>query len=84
MLRIGFPGGAGEDQLEHPSWNERFERFEEENLAFLYPEQQGERRGPTFFKLVSQDRSYRLLSVGVGSSRLLCERGPVLSRPPRA
>ena len=36
ILRIDFPGGAGEDELQPIEWDEWFERFEKENLAFLY------------------------------------------------
>jgi hypothetical protein len=34
-LRIDFPA-AGEDQLEHISWDEWFQKFDENNLAFQY------------------------------------------------
>lgn len=54
VLRIDFPGGAGEDQLEHISWEEWFAKFEEENLAFLYQEQKASGEDSTFFKLVSR------------------------------
>ncbi|MDD9207134.1 hypothetical protein PU560_11760 [Georgenia sp. 10Sc9-8] len=54
VLRIDFPGGAGEDQLEHISWEEWFEKFEDENLAFLYQEQKASGEDSTFFKLVSR------------------------------
>jgi hypothetical protein len=54
VLRIDFPGGAGEDQLEHISWDEWFEKFEQDNLAFLYQEQKASGEDSTFFKLVSR------------------------------
>lgn len=54
VLRIDFPGGAGEDQLEHISWDEWFEKFEQNNLAFLYQEQKASGEDSTFFKLVSR------------------------------
>jgi hypothetical protein len=53
VLRIDFPGGAGEDQLEHISWDEWFEKFDEKNLCFLYQEEKVSGEGSTFFKLVS-------------------------------
>lgn len=37
VLRIDFPGGE-EEKLETISWEEFFETFEENNLAFLYQE----------------------------------------------
>lgn len=52
VLRIDFPGGAGEDELEHISWDEWFAKFEEENLAFLYQEQKASGEDSTFFKLI--------------------------------
>jgi hypothetical protein len=54
VLRIDFPGGAGEDQLEHISWDEWFEKFDAEELAFLYQEQKASGEDSTFFKLVSR------------------------------
>ena len=55
VLRIDFPGGAGEDQLEHISWDDWFEKFDDEELAFLYQEQKASGEDSTFFKLVSRD-----------------------------
>ncbi len=54
VLRIDFPGGAGEDQLEHIGWEEWFEKFEQENLAFLYQEKKASGEDSTFFKLVAR------------------------------
>jgi hypothetical protein len=55
VLRIDFPGGAGEDQLEHISWDDWFEKFEESKLAFLYQQRKASGEDSTFFKLVSRD-----------------------------
>jgi hypothetical protein len=55
VLRIDFPGGAGEDDLEHISWDEWFQKFDEQNLAFLYQESKASGEDSTFFKLVSRD-----------------------------
>jgi hypothetical protein len=54
VLRIDFPGGAGEDELEPISWDEWFEKFDEENLAFLYQESKADGEDSTFFKLVNR------------------------------
>ena len=54
ILRIDFPGGTGEDQLEHISWDEWFQKFEEQNLAFLYQDEKASGEGSTFFKLVKR------------------------------
>jgi hypothetical protein len=57
VLRIDFPGGAGEDQLEHIPWEDWFEKFEESGLAFPYQQQKASGEDSTFFKLVSRDDS---------------------------
>jgi hypothetical protein len=57
VLRIDFPGGAGADQLEHISWDEWFEKFEEADLAFLYQERKASGEDSTFFKLVSREEA---------------------------
>src|SRR5688572_8963363 len=36
LLRIDFPGGAGADQLAPLEWEEFFEQFDKNGLAFLY------------------------------------------------
>jgi len=54
ILRIDFPGGAGEDALEHIGWDEWFAKFEENELAFLYQEQKASGEDSTFFKVVNR------------------------------
>jgi hypothetical protein len=54
VLRVDFPGGAGEDALEHISWDEWFQKFDEKNLCFLYQDEKASGEGSTFFKLVSR------------------------------
>jgi hypothetical protein len=54
VLRIDFPGGAGQDRLEHIGWDEWFEKFEDADLAFLYQEKKASGEDSTFFKLVSR------------------------------
>lgn len=55
VLRIDFPGGAGEESLQHLDWDTFFEKFEEEDLAFLYQEQKADGSDSTFHKFVSRD-----------------------------
>jgi len=55
ILRIDFPGGAGEEQLEPISWTEWFEKFDANNPAFLYQETRKSDEESTFFKLVSRE-----------------------------
>lgn len=54
VLRIDFPGGAGEESLEHIGWDSWFEKFEESKLAFLYQSEKASGEPSTFFKLVSR------------------------------
>jgi hypothetical protein len=55
VLRIDFPGGAGEDELAPISWDEWFQKFDDEGLAFLYQESKASGEDSTFFKLVRRD-----------------------------
>ncbi len=57
VLRIDFPGGAGEDALEHVSWDDWFRKFDESGLAFLYQQEKASGEDSTFFKLVSRNGS---------------------------
>jgi len=53
ILRIEFPGRGDDERLEEISWDEWFQAFEDNNLAFVYQEETdgGESR---FSKLVSR------------------------------
>jgi hypothetical protein len=57
VLRIDFPGGAGSDRLRHITWDEWFEKFDEEDLSFLYQQQKASGEDSTFFRLVRNDGS---------------------------
>ena len=39
VLRIDFPGDTGEESLRQISWEQFFDKFEKEHLAFLYQEE---------------------------------------------
>lgn len=54
VLRIDFPGGAGEEELEPVGWERWFQVFEDNRLAFLYQEQKASGEDSTFFKLVQR------------------------------
>ncbi len=51
ILRLNFPG-YDEDSLEEISWDEFFEKFEENKLAFLYQEETAGGERSNFNKLV--------------------------------
>ena len=54
ILRIDFPGGAGDDALEHISWDEWFQKFDEQGLAAIIQEEKTDGEGSTFIKLVNR------------------------------
>lgn len=55
ILRVDFPGFSGERTLEHVSWDEWFDRFEQSELAFLYQDRTGSGRPSRFNKLVGRE-----------------------------
>ena len=55
ILRIDFPGVGDDDALEEIPWNEWFDAFEENRLAFVYQEETNEGEESRFSKLVSRD-----------------------------
>ena len=55
VLRIDYPGYSGEDRLEEISWEEFFEGFEENKLAFLYQEKTSDGELSRFSKLVDRN-----------------------------
>ncbi len=55
LLRIDFPGYSGGDRLEEISWDEFFQKFDEEGLAFVYEDRTSGGKTSRFSKLVSRD-----------------------------
>jgi hypothetical protein len=55
LLRIDYPGYSGGDTLEEISWDEFFEGFDENNLAFLYQEKTKDGSKSRFSKLIDRD-----------------------------
>ena len=54
ILRIDFPGRGEDEGLEEISWDEWFDAFEENNLAFVYQDTTAEGETSRFYKLVSR------------------------------
>ena len=57
LLRIDYPGFSGEERLEEIKWDEFFEAFEENNLAFLYQDKTKDGKQSRFSKLVDRDKA---------------------------
>jgi hypothetical protein len=55
ILRIDYPGVGDEESLEEIAWDECFEAFEDNRLAFLYQEETKEGEESRFSKLVSRN-----------------------------
>jgi hypothetical protein len=53
-LRIDFPGFSGAQSLEQISWEEFFEKFDEQDLAFLYQETTARGLRSNFNKLIKR------------------------------
>jgi len=55
ILRIDFPGFSGEGTLERIEWDEWFEAFDANGLAFLYQDETTSGQESRFNKLVSRE-----------------------------
>ncbi len=55
ILRIDFPGYTGEESLREISWEQFFEKFEKEQLAFLFQEETKEGNESRFSKLRNRE-----------------------------
>ena len=55
LLRIDYPGFSGEGSLEAISWDEFFEGFDDNNLAFLYQDKTKDGKESRFSKLIDRD-----------------------------
>jgi len=55
LLRIDYPGYSGEGTLEKITWDEFFEGFDDNNLAFLYQEKTKDGKQSRFSKLVNRE-----------------------------
>jgi hypothetical protein len=56
VLRLDFPGYSGRGKLQPISWDDWFEKFDEQNLALLYQEKTRDGKKSNFNKLVSRER----------------------------
>lgn len=74
IIRIDFPGFSGEGTLERISWEQWFEAFDENELAFLHQDETEDGQVSHFNKLVSQE------SVERAKPRARKQRGTATDR----
>jgi len=55
VLRINFPGYSGDNSLQEISWDEFFQKFDQNNLALVYQEQTSGGERSNFNKLVKRE-----------------------------
>ncbi len=55
ILRIDFPGFSGGGSLRPISWEDWFDKFEENSLAFLFQERTADGKTSRFFKLIERE-----------------------------
>ena len=54
LLRIDFPEDSDDEELEEITWDEFFEKFDEQRLAFVYQDTTAAGEPSRFNKLVSR------------------------------
>ena len=57
LLRIDYPGFSGEGKLEPIEWEEFFEIFDDNNLAFLYQDRTADGSESRFSKFIDRNES---------------------------
>jgi len=55
VLRIDYPGFSGEERLEEISWDDFFDGFDKNKLAFLYQDKTAYGKLSRFSKLIDRD-----------------------------
>src|SRR3954465_10559228 len=55
IIRIDFPGFSGEGSLEEITWDEFFEKFDDNDLALIYQEETADGERSNFNKLVKAE-----------------------------
>lgn len=56
MIRLDFPGYSGNESLREVTWDEFFDKFDENNLALLYQDKTASGQKSNFNKLVKRER----------------------------
>ena len=55
IIRLDLPGYGGGESLEEISWDEFFDKFEDNQLAFVYEDETKEGQKSNFNKLVKRE-----------------------------
>lgn len=74
MIRLDFPGYSGAQSLEHISWDEWFEKFDESNLALVYQETTARGQKSNFNKLIGRETAEKRAAGETKASRRHPER----------
>jgi ferritin-like metal-binding protein YciE len=69
LLRLDFPGYSGGDSLEEITWDEFFEKFDEQGLALLYQENTARGQKSNFNKIIARETAELAEKGGRGSAR---------------
>ncbi|HZO14296.1 MAG TPA: hypothetical protein VFB62_13585 [Polyangiaceae bacterium] len=67
ILRIDFPGDGREDTLEEITWEQFFDKFDREKLAFLYQEVTASGETSFFNKLIAREAATQQVQSAHGS-----------------
>jgi hypothetical protein len=69
MIRLDFPGYSGGESLEEISWDEFFEKFDEQGLALLVQDSTVRGQKSDFNKLIARETAELAAKGGRGSAR---------------
>lgn len=69
MIRLDFPGYSGGESLEEITWDEFFDKFDEQGLALLMQEKTARGQKSNFNKIIARETAELALKGGSGSAR---------------
>jgi len=69
LLRLDFPGYSGGDSLEEISWDDFFQKFDEQGLALLYQDTTARGQKSNFNKIIARETAEMAAEGGRGSAR---------------
>jgi hypothetical protein len=85
LLRLDFPGFSGADSLQHITWEEFFEKFDDQGLALLHQEQTAGGAQSNFNKLISRETAAaaekKAGSKKTGSKKVTANKSPAKKAP---